>query len=231
MHLFISDVHIRTDNSERSRRLIKFINEFKPRISDLYILGDLFEFWFEYNLVIPKHYFRTLAALYDLIQSGRRVHYILGNHEVMIGDFLKNFGFVVHPEKVKLEIDNRIVYLAHGNKIDRRIWTRMWQMLLTSKLNHTLYSVIHPDIGIFLAQVIAFISRKQKTKPNLVHVFEEYARAKLEEVDIVILAHTHIPDFKEFPDNKFYVNTGDWVKHFSYAVINNGKISLRYYDG
>ncbi len=229
MHFFISDAHIRTDNSVRARRLIKFLNEVKPKLSDLYILGDLFEFWFEYNLVIPKDYFKTLALLYNLIQSGRKVHYILGNHEVMIGDFLKDFGFIVHPKEALLEIDDKLVYLAHGHRIDRRIWTKVWQDILTSKLNHSLYRIIHPDVGIFLAQVVAFLSRKQRTKPNLVRSFEEYAYEKLKKVDIVILAHSHIPDFKEFPDNKFYINTGDWVEHFSYAVINNGKPSLRYY--
>ncbi len=198
-------------------------------MTDLYILGDLFEFWFEYNIVFPKDYFKTLATLYNLIQEGKTVHYIMGNHEVMIGRFLKNFGFVVHPEQTTVEIDGKTVYLAHGNKIDRRLWTNLWEKLLTSKINHALYRLIHPDIGVFLAQGIAYLSRKQRRNPNLSKMFEYHARAILKEVDIAILAHSHIPDFKEYPGNKYYLNIGDWVSNFSYGVIDKGKISLKYY--
>lgn len=229
MHVFISDAHIRTDNSPRGKVLIKFLNEIKSKISDLYILGDLFEFWFEYNIVFPKDYFKTLAALYNLIQDGKRVHYVLGNHEVMIGNFLKNFGFIVHPSGTTLNVDCKKVFLAHGNKIDKRLWTTIWQGLLTSKLNHALYSLIHPDIGVFLAQGIAYLSRKQRRSPNLISMLENYALKKLNEVDIVMLAHSHIPVFKKFVDNKYYINTGDWIDHFSYAVIDNGEVALNYY--
>ena len=122
MHYFISDAHIRTDNNYRARLLIKFLRDIKSKMTHLYILGDLFEFWFEYNLVFPKDYFKTLATLYSLIQDGKKVHYVLGNHEVMIGDFLKNFGFTVHSENTVLNINGKRVFLAHGNKLDKRFF-------------------------------------------------------------------------------------------------------------
>ena len=229
MHYFISDAHIRTDNNYRAKLLIKFLRDIKSKMTHLYILGDLFEFWFEYNLVFPKDYFKTLAALYNLIQDGKKIHYILGNHEVMIGDFLKNFGFTVHSEKTILDINGKNVFLAHGNKIDKRLWITLWKGLLTSKLNHALYRLIHPDVGVFLAQGIAYLSRKQHHSSNLINQLENYARSKLQEVDVVILAHSHIPVIKKFGSNKYYVNTGDWINNFSYVVIDKGKISLHYY--
>ena len=198
-------------------------------MTDLYILGDLFEFWFEYNIVFPKDYFKTLAALYNLIQEGIKVHYIMGNHEVMIGRFLHNFGFVVHPEYAKVRIDDKLVYLAHGNKIDRRLWTSLWEKLLTSKINHALYRLIHPDIGVFLAQGIAYLSRKQKRNPNLPKMFEDHAREMLKQADVAILGHSHIPAFKKYPGGKYYMNIGDWVSNYSYGVIDKGKPSLRFY--
>jgi UDP-2,3-diacylglucosamine hydrolase len=229
MHFFISDAHIRTDESFRARLLLKFLHENKDKMTDLYILGDLFEFWFEYNIVFPKDYFKTLAALYNLIQDNKKVHYIMGNHEVMIGRFLKNFGFVVHPDYAKIEIDKKIVYLAHGNKIDRRLWTNLWERLLTSKINHVLYRLIHPDIGVFLAQGIAHLSRKQKQNPHLDKMFEDHARTMLKQADIAILGHSHRPVYKKYPGEKYYMNIGDWVKHFSYGVIENGIPRLKYY--
>ncbi len=229
MHVFISDAHIRTDASYRARILMKFLRDIRPQITELYILGDLFEFWFEYNIVFPKNYFKTLAALYNLVQDGKAIHFILGNHEIITGNFLKNFGFIIHPKPTTFTIDGKNVFLAHGNRIDKRLWTSLMENLMTSKLNHTLYSFIHPDIGVFLAQGIAYLSRKQRRNPHLINMLEKYARAKLNEVDIVILAHSHLPIFKKFPNDKYYINTGDWIEHFSYGVINKGNVSLHYY--
>lgn len=229
MHVFISDAHIRTDKSYRSRVLSKFLREIRAQLTHLYIVGDLFEFWFEYTVVFPKNYFKTLATLYNLIEDGKTIHYILGNHEVMIGDFLRDFGFIVHADETTLTINGKRVFLAHGHKIDKRIWSTLWEQLLTSKLNHTLYNIIHPDIGVFLAQGIAYLSRKQRPNIHLTNSLEKYACEKLEEVDIVILGHSHVPVFKQYPGCKYYINTGDWVDNFSYALIDKNTIALHHY--
>lgn len=229
MHVFISDAHIRSDKNYRSKALRKFLRDISSKMTHLYILGDLFEFWFEYAIVFPKNYFKTLAVLYNLIEDGKKIHYVLGNHEVTIGNFLRNFGFIVHIDETVLNIDGKRVFLAHGNKIDKRFSTTIWEKLLSSKLNHALYSIIHPDIGIFLAQGIAYLSRKQRPNVNLTHSLENYACKKLAEVDVVMLGHSHMPVFKEFENVKYYINTGDWVKNFSYATIDKGRVSLHYY--
>jgi UDP-2,3-diacylglucosamine hydrolase len=229
MHVFISDAHIRIDASHRAKMLQRFLTDIRSQVTDLYVLGDLFEFWFEYGVVFPKNYFKTLAALYNLVQNGINVHFLLGNHEIVTGDFLENFGFIVHPYSIILTIDGKDVFMTHGHRIDRRLWTTVLQNLMSSKLNHTLYRFIHPDIGVFLAQGIAHLSRKQRTNPHLINVFEKYAQEKLREVDIVILAHSHVPAIRKFPNDKYYLNTGDWIKHFSYGVIDDGQVSLCYY--
>ncbi len=229
MHVFISDAHIRSERSARANILNRFLREMYGRIDSLYILGDLFEFWFEYNIVFPKDYFKTLATLYNYIQRGKQVHYILGNHEVMTGSLLKNFGFIIHRQDATLEIYGRRVYLAHGNKIDRRAWTTIWARLLNSKLNHTLYRLIHPDIGVFLAQGIAYLSRRQRRNPRSVKQLERFAREKLENVDVVVLAHSHIPACRQFNEHKYYLNTGDWINHFSYGLIDRDRIGIEYY--
>lgn len=229
MHIFLSDVHIRKDDSYRGKLLIKFLNEIKYNLKNLFIVGDMFEFWFEYNIALPKDYFKILATFFYLNQQGVKLHYILGNHEVVIGDFLKNLGFLIYRDEAKIELDGKKIFLTHGNKIDRRLWTVLWENLLTSKINHKLYSLIHPDVGIFLAQGIAHLSRQQPRNENLSVMFEKFAMKKLAEFDIVILAHSHIPAFKNYSDEKYYINTGDWVEHFSYAKLIDGKISLNYY--
>jgi len=229
MHVFISDAHIHSDASERCRMLMEFLHEIRPNLEGLYILGDLFEIWFEYDLVFPKKYFRLLALLYNILNEGTKIHYILGNHEIAIGNFLKDFGFIVHHGPITLEIDSRRVLLAHGNTIDKRIWTSLWDYLLTCQLNQTLFRLIHPDIGISLARSIARLSRKQSPSKKLDVMLENYASRMLDEVDIVMLAHSHNPIFKKIAHNKYYINIGDWVSHFSYATIDEGRIALGYY--
>ncbi|MEO0162446.1 MAG: UDP-2,3-diacylglucosamine diphosphatase [candidate division WOR-3 bacterium] len=229
MHIFLSDAHIRKDDSPRAKLLIKFLNEIKDEIENLFILGDMFEFWFEYNIAIPKDYFKVLATFYHLNLKGVKLHYILGNHEVMIGNFLRNLGFSIYREDATVELDGKRIYLAHGNRIDRRLWTVFWENLLQSKINHFLYSMLHPDFGVFLAQGIAHLSRQQPRSQNLNLMLERFAREKLKEFDIVILAHSHIPVFKNFGNGKFYINTGDWVDNFSYVKLKDGAISLNYY--
>jgi UDP-2,3-diacylglucosamine hydrolase len=231
MHIFVSDAHIRKDNSFRARVFRRFLQEIGSKAENLYILGDLFEFWFEYRIVFPKDYFKTLALLYNLIQRGITVHYILGNHEVMTGSLLTDFGFQIYRDSTIQHIDGKQVFLAHGHKVDRRLWTTAWELLLTSDFNHKLYELIHPDIGVFLAQGIAYLSRKQRRSPYRASMLlERFAKNKLHEVDIVILAHTHVPMFKSYPDDRYYLNTGNWVKDFSYGVLDKGRISLKYYD-
>lgn len=230
MHIFLSDAHIRNDEDKRAKFLIKFLNEYEEKIENLYILGDLFEFWFEYDVVIPKGYFKTLATLYNLIKKGKGVTYIMGNHEVLIGKFLKTFGFIVYEDEAVINLGRKKLLLAHGHRIDKRNWTRIWEVLLTSKFNHQLYRLIHPDIGVCLAQGIAFFSRKQRRSSKLVHMLETFAIKKLHDFDIVILAHSHIPMIKKYDKNKYYINTGDWVDNFSYVIMEEDKISLNYYN-
>ncbi|MBN2619959.1 UDP-2,3-diacylglucosamine diphosphatase [candidate division WOR-3 bacterium] len=230
MHVFVSDAHIRKDDSYRARVFRKFLHDIGPEMNTLYILGDLFEFWFEYRIVFPKEYFKTLALLYGLTQRGVAVHYVLGNHEVMTGSLLTNFGFRVHRDFTEQKIDGKRVFVAHGHKVDRRLWTTAWELLLTSRLNHRLYELIHPDIGVFLAQGIAYLSRKQRRNPHHASMLlERFAEHKLKEVDLVVLAHSHVPVFRAYDDHKCYVNTGNWVTDFTYGVIDNGRVALEYY--
>lgn len=229
MHVFISDAHIRTGRSRGGQLLAGFIREMRHRLTNLYILGDLFEFWFEYNRVFPKEYFTLLAALHSIVEDGKTVHYVMGNHEVATEGFLAGLGFKVHREAAIFEIDGRRVLAEHGHKIDRRLWTVLWEKLLTSKVNHAAYRLLHPDPGIALAQSIAQFSRRQHQSTRLERMLEEYARDRLRDVDVVILGHSHTPAFRRLPDNKYYINAGDWINHFSYVVINGNKTALKYY--
>ncbi|UCF69989.1 MAG: UDP-2,3-diacylglucosamine diphosphatase [candidate division WOR-3 bacterium] len=229
MHLFISDAHISNEKNRSSRMLVRFLEEMRLHLTDLYIIGDLFEIWFDYDLVFPKGYFHILASLRSILSEGKEIHYVMGNHEIAIGDFLHDSGIIVHRGPAVFDVDGWRVLLSHGHKVDKRPWTAIWNFLLTSKVNHRLYRMLHPDIGIALAQRIALLSRKQRPSSKLLNMLEDYARRQLHDVDIVILGHSHLPELKAYAGNKYYINAGDWVTNFSYVLIDNERVSLEYY--
>jgi len=229
MHIFLSDAHIRKDRDRSARMLSQFLRDMKPHMSQLYIVGDLFEFWFEYKSIPPKRYLKTLALLCDIIQSGIPIHYLLGNHEVMVGNYLKNVGFTVHEQPTAFTIYGNRVFVAHGDTIDRRAWSTLWEYLLTSKINRSLYQLFPPDIGILIAQSVAALSRKRPFSADVSESLEKYARTQLQDNDIVILAHSHIPVCAEIIDRKYYINLGDWIEHFTYAAMDKTKVVLERY--
>ncbi|KPK68953.1 hypothetical protein AMJ87_11160 [candidate division WOR_3 bacterium SM23_60] len=229
MHIFVSDAHIRKDRDRSARMLSQFLHDMAPHMSQLYIVGDLFEFWFEYKSVPPKRYHKTLAKLCGIIQDGIPIHYLLGNHEVMVGSYLKNVGFTVHEQPTAFTIHGKRVLVAHGDKIDRRAWSTLWEYLLTSKINRSLYQLFPPDIGILIAQSVAALSRKRPFSADVSQSLEQYARSQLRVNDVVILGHSHIPAFAELIDRKYYINLGDWIGHFTYAAIDKEKVVLERY--
>lgn len=230
MHIFVSDAHIRRDNDRSARMLGQFLRDMKTRMSQLYIVGDLFEFWFEYKSAVPKRYLRTLATLCDIIENGIPIHYLLGNHEVMVGTYLENAGFTIHREPTTFTIYGQRVLVAHGDKIDRRAWSTVWEYLLTSKINRSLYQLFPPDIGILIAQSVAALSRRRPFSADVSASLEKYARMQLSNNDIVILGHSHIPAFAELINKKYYINLGDWIGHFTYAAIDAEKVVLERYN-
>lgn len=230
MHIFVSDAHIRRDGDRSARMLSEFLHDITPHMSQLYIVGDLFEFWFEYRGVAPKRYLKTLTTLCNIIQHGIPIHYLLGNHEVTVGSYLKNLGFTIHEKPTTFTIHGQTVLVAHGDEIDRRVWSTVWEYLLTSKINRSLYQLFPPDIGILIAQSVAALSRKKPFSADVSKSLEKYARTQLHNHDVVILGHSHIPAFAELIDRKYYINLGDWIGHFTYAAIDAEKVALERYS-
>jgi UDP-2,3-diacylglucosamine hydrolase len=210
--------------------LAQFLNTITPHMSHLYIVGDLFEFWFEYKSSAPKRYRKILTTLCNIIDNGIPIHYLLGNHEVMVGSYLENVGFTIHEQPTTFTIHGRRVLVAHGDKIDRRTWSTVWEYLLTSKVNRTLYQLLPPGIGIVIAQSVAALSRRRPFSADISATLETYARTHLQNNDVVVLGHSHIPAFAELIDKKYYINLGDWIGHFTYASIDAEKVSLKRYD-
>lgn len=233
---FLSDVHLGHDAPDREavklQRLDRFFETVASKGERLYILGDLFDFWFEYKHAIPKNHLAVLFMLSRLIQSGVKITYITGNHDFWLGDMLsRSLSIDVHRDDLSVELYGKKLLLIHGDglaKNDRGY--RMLKRIMRNRVNIFLYRQIPPDIGIPFARWCSRRSRlhtSQRPKESFLQEYRDYAEEKLrEDYDIVVCAHTHHPEIISLGSG-VYVNTGDWTEHFTYAVMNEGGIELK----
>lgn len=231
---FISDAHLGENNPQRERlkeeRLIAFLRHIARDAAFLYVVGDLFDFWFEYKQAVPARHHRVLHQLAALVQGGTRIYYVVGNHDFWLGDFFtQEVGMKVSPEPMVVEHQGLKLFVAHGDGLapkDRGY--RLLKRILRHRINIWLYRQIHPDIGIPLAKLASASSRAYTDQRalKLVMEYEQVAQQKLSQgFDAVILGHSHYPILRRFGD-KIYLNIGDWIIHFTYGVLQEGKLTL-----
>ncbi len=237
MALYIfSDAHLGSASSsketEKVTRIAALFDIVKGDGDRLVILGDLFDFWFEYKYVIPKDYHEVLFMLYDLTKKGIRIDYVSGNHDFWLDDFFeKQLGLVVHRDCFDLVYDGLRLHLIHGDGLapgDRGY--RLLKRILRNRFNIWLYRKLPPDWAFPLARYVSGSSRNYTSKRD--HVFaadyEAYARGKIESgCDAVIIGHLHTPIWTQIGDGT-YINTGDFIDHFSYVRAENSRITLEY---
>jgi len=229
-HFFVSDAHIGGSSPEGEQRLFRFLESIRGKADTLYILGDLFEFWFEYGRAIPKPGFRALAELAELRRTGTRIGYLKGNHDFWFKDFWRRELGAEAADELDITLDGKRVFLAHGDALDRAAVPQIFRALMRSRLNGWLYSLLHPDVGIGLALAVARASRVKSAKPSLVEDMARFAVSKIESgFDIVIMGHSHVPEFRQL-EHGAYLNVGDWMTHFTYGAIRDGVPSLEVFE-
>ena len=232
---FISDAHFGVpvpgyDN--REERFIQLCSCEAENWSELYIVGDLFDFWVEYRWAIRPDYFNILHQLKLLVDRGIAVHYLAGNHDFALGSFLeKTIGISVYPGAVEKVIQGRRVYAFHGDGLLKKDFGyRILKLLLRNPVNQLIYKMMHPNIGVPFGSFISGSSRKYLNRPEGSEFLEEYrvhAQRQLKNgSDLVIYGHIHYPDLVRYGDLGIYCNTGAWLKYYSYATMENGEITL-----
>jgi UDP-2,3-diacylglucosamine hydrolase len=235
---FISDAHLGAkapDAEEREARLIAFFDDISQKATRLFITGDLFDFWIEYRHAIRPDYFHVLYALRRLIKLGVEIHYLAGNHDFALGSFLnETIGISVYPSGfMNIQLQGKNLYICHGDGLmPSDHGYRVLKKILRNPLCQRIYKMLHPDWGIPLAEVFSRTSRDQirfRSQESERNAYRLVAKNILMQgPDIVVFGHTHYPEMLSW-NGKFYCNTGDWIRHFSYAVMENGKICLKKY--
>ena len=227
---FISDAHFGAQNTEQEQekalQFYSFLEYFEAQDAKLIIVGDLFDFWFEYRYTIPRRHFRIISLLSHLCHNGKEIHYIAGNHDFWLDSFMKNeVGLKLHPNELVLKGDNKNVFIKHGDGLLKKDYSyRFLKRILRNPVNIFLYRLFHPDFGIPLALFFSHLSR-EASKDRSKYSDDDYrnfAYTKISEgYDFVVLGHTHWPALEKY-QNGWYINPGNWIDDFTYAVINNG---------
>ncbi len=234
---FVSDSHFGRENRIKEQRRIKAFLDFLDMVekngSTLYILGDIFEFYFEYKSSVFKHYFDIFSKLKNLADNGVRLFFIPGNHDAWHIDFFEKYlGVKLLNSPAKVELDGKLVFLHHGDGvIAGDFGYRVMKSLIQSRIFVKLFRLVHPDIARFIARIISSLSsRTRASKMKMLDEYEPFVQKKLNSgFDIVIMGHTHIPCIKKIGSG-LYINTGDWIDNLSYIRYNNHDFSLEHWQ-
>ncbi len=239
---FVSDVHLGApglkNNREREILLAKWLDEIKDDVTELYLLGDIFDFWWEYKKVVPRGFTRILGRIADLADSGVDVHFFTGNHDLWAFDYLsEELGVTVHHNEIVKEINGKRFFLAHGDGLDPYDKGYVFlKKIFTNKTLQWLFSRLHPNFAFALAH--KWSKSRQYAKVNIDDEFDEnnegifkFAESFLEKefVDYFIFGHRHVMLNTEIGKKSRFILLGDWIKNFSYGVFDGEKFELKIY--
>jgi len=232
---FISDVHLGAPGDGRSaaeheNALIGFLRRIRDDAEMLYIVGDLFDFWFEYRTAVPATGARVLFEIYALVQAGVRVVYLPGNHDIWLGPYLsEQVGVELPGGPVSVTHQGVRIFIAHGDEFRSDRTFRISRKILKTPVCIALFRLLHPDLGALLARATSRVSefRAWRRPDPSRKIFTRAAEAKFAEgFDAVVCGHYHRP-LCERVDGGTLVILGDWVKEDTYAVLENGTFEVR----
>lgn len=238
---YVSDAHLGVDSdytsAQREALLIQWLNEIKIDAEEINLVGDIFDFWFEYKHVVPAGFSQLFAKLKEISDSGITVNYYTGNHDMWIFDYIpKATGANLIRGTEIIKIDNKTLYIGHGDGLgpyDKKY--NFLKKIFSSKFFQFLFKLIHPEISFRMARAWSSSSRKSHNYPDKINFEDEYLvkYAKIvlekEDIDFFIFGHRHIPFQTIIGENTLFTNLGDWLINFTYAVYDGEKLELLSY--
>lgn len=238
---FASDNHLGAPNKEesakRERVFVSWLDEIKSDAQVIFLLGDLFDFWFEYKKVVPKGFTRTLGKLAELSDSGIEIHYFVGNHDLwMNGYFEEELGITVYHSPQDFQINNTTFFIGHGDGLGPgdKGYKRM-KKVFTNPLSKWLFRWLHPDLGVKLAQYLSVKNKLISGDEDVRFLGEEnewlvqYSKRKSEtnKRDYFIFGHRHLPLEIDINRTSKYINLGDWISYYTFAEFNGDSLQLK----
>ena len=242
MYYFVSDIHLGAGNRDEAQRIerqfVAWLDRAAADAEAIYILGDMFDFWYEYRRVVPKGFVRTLAKLAELTERGIRVVFLTGNHDMWVREYLtEECGAEVHTHPIEVELCGRRMLLAHGDNMNVKgqPMVKLMNLVFRSRTIRFLFSwLVHPDWAMKFGQWWSNSSRKSHSKytgdPSCTELLTEYARdysAAHAGVDTFVFGHMHVAH--DYSDGRIrVVLLGEWRECPTYAVMTaDGKICIK----
>jgi UDP-2,3-diacylglucosamine hydrolase len=223
----VSDIHLGAVPDATERAFVAFLEQVGQEAGSLLIAGDLFDFWFEYGEVIPGRHFRTLAALARLVDSGLPVYMAGGNHDAWGGRFLKeHVGLQYHVDPFHVTLGGARALVAHGDGLGKGDFRyRALKALIRSRAAIGAFRALHPELGLRVARAVS--STEAKADADLAAAgraafLHAWATEQLEadpSIRFVVCGHSHLPVLHEHEPGRFYLNSGDWITHFTYFTV------------
>jgi len=240
---FASDNHLgaptQKESFPREKKFVSWLDEIKKNAAAIFILGDLFDFWFEYKKVIPKGFTRTLGKLAEISDSGIPIYYFVGNHDLwMNGYFEEELNIPVYHKPKEFTFNNKTFLIGHGDGLGPgdKAFKRM-KKVFTNPVAKWFYRWLHPDLGVKLAQYFSVKNRLISGEEDIKFLGEDnewlvqYCKKKLDEkhIDFFVFGHRHLPLNIDLNEKSKYVNLGDWISYYTYGVFDGEKIELKEY--
>ncbi|MEI8060072.1 MAG: UDP-2,3-diacylglucosamine diphosphatase [Ferruginibacter sp.] len=241
---FLSDFHLGIPTSEasliREKKIVQFLTEAQKNAAQIFIMGDLFDFWYEYKKVVPKGYVRILGKLAEITDSGIPIHFFVGNHDMWMKDyFQKELNISVYFDPTHFEFNGKKFLIGHGDGLgpgDHGY--KFMKRIFRNKFCQSIFGIIPPQLGIGLANYLSRKSRAKVGDTDKVFLGEDkewliiYCKEllKKEQFDYFIFGHRHLPITCKLPGGATYINLGDWIKYNSYAVFDGTDLTLKYYN-
>ncbi len=240
---FSSDNHLGAPTQEsslpREKKFVAWLDEIKEDAAAIFLLGDLFDFWFEYKKVVPKGFTRTLGKLAEISDSGIPIYYFVGNHDLwMNGYFEEELGIPVFHKPQEFFFNQTSFLIGHGDGLGPgdKGYKRM-KKVFTNSFSKWLFRWLHPDLGVRLAQYMSVKNKLISGDEDAKFLGEDnewlvqYCKRKLEEShrDYFVFGHRHLPLEIDLKPNSKYINLGDWIRYYTYGEFDGEKMSLKKY--
>ena len=242
---FLSDAHLGSwgipHGRTQERRLVRFLDSIKEKAAAVYLVGDIFDFWYEYKYVVPRGYTRFLGKLSELTDNGVEVHFFTGNHDIWAYEYLeKECGVIIHRQPLTTEIYDKVFYLAHGDGLgDPNKNFKLLRSIFHNRTCQILFSSLHPRWGLWFGLQWAKHSRMKRKdgmeppyqgedKEYLVLYTKEYMKSH-KDIDYFIYGHRHIELDLMLSRKTRMMIIGDWITQFTYVVYDGEHIFLEEY--
>ncbi|MGV6829686.1 MAG: UDP-2,3-diacylglucosamine diphosphatase [Flavobacteriales bacterium] len=241
---FASDNHLGAPTYEaslpREQKFVKWLDEVKNDAAAIFLLGDLFDFWFEYKTVVPKGFVRVLGKLAEITDSGIPIYFFVGNHDLWMQNYFETeLNIPTYHDPKEFTFNNKTFFIGHGDgKGPGDKGYKRMKKVFTNSFSKWLYRWLHPDIGMRLAQHLSVKNKLISGDEDKKFLGEEnewlalYAKLKLQtkHYDYFVFGHRHLPMEIKVGENSTYFNLGDWINHFSYGVFDGERFELKEFN-